>query len=398
MYLTETHIIRKEHKYYEECDRLCLESRRVYEYCLGIARDDYFQNKIYMGIKKLYYATTRHELWRQIQLPRKVCEGAITHVDQNFKKFFSRLKNNKNKFRRINPPNHSQSEKLFITYNKMNINFRFYPLTGEVRLSQTNIYIRLIKATKETVKQVRILPRNNHFVIEVVYEQECLPERTDGIISALDLGINNLVTVAFSDGKEPFIINGRPLKSINQYYNKKLAFLRSRLADEQWTSKNIKKLTHKHNNKINDYIHKASHALAEELLKREVRLLIIGHNSNWKRSINIGRQNNQNFHQIPHTKLIKKIRYKCELRGIKVLIQEESYTSKCSFLDLEEIVKHDIYLGKRIKRGMFKSYLGKLINADLNAAYNIMRKALPDAYTSKGIEDFVVHPKYLYLN
>ena len=133
-----------------------------------------------------------------------------------------------------------------------------------------------------------------------------------------------------------------------------------------------------------------------QLVSKNISKLIIGYNKNWKQDINIGKKNNQNFVNIPYLIYINQLKYKCELEGIEILLNEESYTSKCSFIDQEEICKKNIYDGKRIKRGLFKSKFGKLINADLNGSYNIMRKVVPDAF-SKGIEGFVVSPKVISL-
>jgi putative transposase len=191
----------------------------------------------------------------------------------------------------------------------------------------------------------------------------------------MDLGLNNLGTVG-SNVVKPFIINGKPLKSINQFYNKRVSNLKSKLTNGKKTSKRIKSLTDKRNNKIKDYLHKASTILVNQLVSNDLNTLIIGNNKGWKQDINIGKRNNQSFVQIPYSTFIKMIEYKCKLVGINVLITEESYTSKCSFLDSEDIKKQKEYKGKRIKRGLFKSSEGVLINADVNGSLNILRKVV----------------------
>ena len=120
-------------------------------------------------------------------------------------------------------------------------------------------------------------------------------------------------------------------------------------------------------------------------------MLVIGKNKGWKQSINIGRRNNQAFVQVPHARFIDMLTYKARLVGIKVVVTEESYTSKTSFIDLEPVKKQMVYLGKRIKRGLFKSADGTLINADINGSSNIIRKVVPNAFAD-GIEDVVVRP------
>ena len=175
---------------------------------------------------------------------------------------------------------------------------------------------------------------------------------------------------------KPILINGKPLKSINQYYNKKLANLKSKLRNEKKTSKRIKSLTNKRNNKVNDYLHKTSRLITNYLVSNNINTLVVGKNKEWKQDVNIGKKNNQNFVQIPHSRLIDMLLYKCKLRGINVIITEESYTSKCSFLDDEGIKKHKVYKGNRIKRGLFKSSEGVLINADVNGSLNILKKVV----------------------
>lgn len=177
---------------------------------------------------------------------------------------------------------------------------------------------------------------------------------------------------------KPFSINGRPLKSINQYYNKEKARLQAHLKGNKKTSKRIYSITNKRNNKVKDYLHKSSRKIVNFLVSNNISTLIIGYNEEWKQNINLGRANNQAFVNIPFYTFIKQLEYKCKLEGISVILTEESYTSKCSFLDGESIEKHNNYLGKRIKRGLFRSAEGKLINADLNGSLNILRKVVGD--------------------
>jgi len=160
---------------------------------------------------------------------------------------------------------------------------------------------------------------------------------------------------------------------------------------EKKTSNQIEKLTTKRNWKINHFLHVASCFLINHLVSEGIGHIVIGKNSSWKQEINIGDKNNQNFVLVPHARFIDMLRYKAQLVGIQVTLTEESYTSKCSFLDMEPIEKRSIYAGKRISRGMFRSTSGKLINADVNGSYNILRKVAPNAF-SNGVEGVVVHP------
>jgi len=194
---------------------------------------------------------------------------------------------------------------------------------------------------------------------------------------------------------DKLIINGKPLKSMNQYYNKKKAYLQSKLPKGKFNSKAIIKLSNKRNNKTDNYLHKTSKFIINYCLTNDVDKIIIGKNVNWKQEVNIGKKNNQNFVNIPHTKLIHQIEYKAKLEAIGVVTISEEYTSKTSFIDNENICKHDEYCGKRIKRGLFKTKDGYLINADINGAFNILRKVTPNfnVQTIKnGVEGTVVSP------
>lgn len=163
------------------------------------------------------------------------------------------------------------------------------------------------------------------------------------------------------------------------------------LPNNQFTSKKIASITCNRNQYVENYLHQTSRIVVELLNKYQIGTLIIGKNDNWKQNLNIGKRNNQSFTQIPHAKLIEKITYKCQLEGIKVIITEESYTSKTSALDLETPVKHSKYKGRRVKRGLFKSSNGTWLNADINGATQIIRKVFPNVY-SNGIERIAVTP------
>jgi putative transposase len=250
--------------------------------------------------------------------------------------------------------------------------------------------------------QVRIVPKFNgvFFNIEIIYEKkEELNEKVDILrVASIDLGVNNLIAlvdnVMVEENRVPLIINGRPIKSINQFYNKKRAFIQSKLSNNgQMTSKacpeceayrrELIKITDWRNEKISDYMHKASRFVINYCLDFSIGHIVIGYNKEWKLKINLGKRNNQNFVAIPFNRLIQQIQYKAQLVGIRVTTEQEGYTSKCSALDLETIGKHEdhAYAGKRVKRGLFISKnLGIEINADVNGALNILRKAIGDDF------------------
>ncbi|KKC30649.1 transposase [Caldanaerobacter subterraneus subsp. pacificus DSM 12653] len=191
-------------------------------------------------------------------------------------------------------------------------------------------------------------------------------------------------------GIKPIVINGKVIKSINQYYNKKKAELMSYVGD-RGTSNRIEKLTLKRNNKIKDLMHKISRFIVNWCKQYNIDTLVVGYNPKWKQEIELGKINNQNFVSIPYYQFINMLKYKCEEGGINLILVEESYTSGCSFLDGEEVSKENYDPSRRIKRGLFRSNKGILINADVNSAYNIIRKVFPEAF-AEGIEGVGLHP------
>jgi len=193
----------------------------------------------------------------------------------------------------------------------------------------------------------------------------------------------------------PRVVNGRPIKSINHYYNKRRADFHSRLPKEQYTSHHLERFTSKRTRKIDHYLHTASKRIIDLLLQEEIGTLVIGKNVNWKQEVNMGKRTNQNFVTIPHARFISMLTYKAALVGIAIVVTEESYTSKCSFLDNEPLKKHEVYAGKRVKRGLFRSADGRFINADVNGAYNMIKKVAPKSF--KGVEDVVVYPRRLHV-
>jgi putative transposase len=206
------------------------------------------------------------------------------------------------------------------------------------------------------------------------------------------IGWNKLAAVtANQPGTAPFLVNGRPLKAINQFYNKRRARLQAKLPVGVFASHQLDILADKRARQITHYLHVASRRIVDRLVQHHVGTLVVGKNDGWKQAIGLGKRINQNFVFVPHARFIEMLRYKAELVGIHVVVSEESYTSKCSFLDLEPIGKHDVYAGKRIKRGLFRASDGRCPNADINGAFNILRKVVPDAF-GNGIEGVVVHP------
>lgn len=382
MILVERHVIKNTHPLFEECERISFLSKNLYNTSNYIIRQNFIKDDVseyldYYKINKLMISNKNVDYQA---LPRKVSNGVLRLVDKNWKSFFQSIKDWKmhpNKYQgRPSLPKykHKKLGRFVVPYERDTISKTELKKNGNIKLSQSTIKIPS-KVTYEQLQAVRIVPNYlGFYVIEVLYNKEIENRNLNKEhVMAIDLGVNNLATIITTQGKR-FIINGRPLKSINQYWNKEKSFLQSKLKKNQYKSHRINKLSNKRNNKINDYLHKASRYIINFCLTNDIGKIVIGCNKNWKRSINIGTKNNQNFVQIPFETFISQLKYKAELFNIDITIREESYTSKCSFYDDESIEKHDNYLGKRIKRGLFKTKDRILLNADVNGALNILRK------------------------
>jgi len=232
---------------------------------------------------------------------------------------------------------------------------------GLLHLSQTEMII----ATKaKDVREVRIVPKTATYIVEVVSEKPVtLVDLNPKLIAGIDLGIDNLVTIAANKPTfTPTLYDGKHLKSINQGFNKRSSFLQFQLATGKYTTRQIQQITLKRNKGVENYLHQTSSRIVKQLVDAQIGQLVIGLNVGWKQNLELGKKTNQTFVAIPHAKLIETIAYKAELVGSKVTVTEESYTSKCSFLDLEPVGKQESYQGKRVFRGLFRSFHGTLIN------------------------------------
>lgn len=381
MRLVEQHIIKKsDNRYLELAEQLHL-SKNLYNAGLYAVRQHYFAEKEFLSYESVNKQFVKSKNVDYYALPTKVSQQTLKMVEQNFKSFFGLLKL-KDKTKKRIPKYLDKDGKFQLIYTIQAIS-KVELRKGFIKLSGTNVRI---ETTQRKIQQVRVIPKGNHICIEVVYlKQEPPSKENNGRYASIDLGLNNLACVT-SNTIKPIIINGKPLKSVNQFFNKRKSELQSKLTNNRKTSNRIKSITHKRNCKIKDYLHKSSRKIINHLVTKEIRTLVIGKNEGWKQEINIGSRNNQNFVNIPHSQFVQMLDYKAKMEGITVILQEERYTSKCSFLDNEPIQKHDSYCGKRITRGLFKTSTGKVINADANGSLNILRKAVPNIIFENGIE------------
>lgn len=410
--LTEQHIVKSSSPFFKECDHLCLKSKELYNSCLYLIRQAYIKDKI-----NLLYEL--HSLMKDSSqykaLPAKVSSTVLLMVQHNFKSYFKATaeyhKNPAKFLGRPKLPGYLDVNKgrFFVSYTNQAFSKKVFWKSGKILLSKTEIEFKTKIEDLSSINCVRIIPRDDHFVIEVIYTIPDTNKLTDNQrYASVDLGVNNLMTVASNCvGLAPVIISGKPLKSVNQFYNKKRAAMQAILEtrNQAKTSNCLTKLTNKRKRKVDNYMHKASKELVLHCKKNNINTVVIGKNDNWKQDASMSKSSNQGFVSIPHSRLIEMIQYKCEREGINIIIQEESYTSKACFLTLDHIPKYKKgetnsteFGGYRESRGMYKVRGEKIrINADVNGSLNILRKAVPNAFAD-GIEGIGVCPEVIKIS
>ena len=353
-------------------------------------RQYYFNKKKYLSYNENYKMLKNSENYKKLN--SNMAQQILKEVDGSFKSFFGLLKLAKNdQYKgKIKLPKYLAKDgftTLVIGFVRLKDDMLMVPYSNSFRKTHKEIAIKLPPVLKDKkVKEIRIIPKQHsrYFEIQYIYEvEEVQRELNKENALGIDLGINNLCTCVINTGAS-FIIDGRKLKSINQYYNKINAKLQS-IKDKQKikrTTLRQKRIARKRNNRIEDYLSKAARIIVNYCLNNDIGKLVLGYNEDFQRNSNIGSINNQNFVNIPYGKLRDKLIYLCKLYGIEFKLQEESYTSKASFFDGDIIPIYDkenqkeyIFRGKRIKRGLYQTGAGKLINADCNGSLNILRKS-----------------------
>ncbi len=403
MQLVERHIITPNNQKWSRLDDVSFRSKNLWNAASYLMRQTLFKTGKRLSVKELYHLVREHYPQDYEALPRKVSNQVLIQLGKAWKswsKASAAYQQDPSRF--TGQPGlprykHKTKGRNKVVYESGAISKRRLK-KGYAAPSQLGIEF-LTKQTPESVNQIRIIPQATCYVVEVVYSVE-EPKRIDSpYMAGVDLGIDNLAAVASNKpGLTPFLVNGRPLKSINQFYNQRKAELQAQLPGAQKTSHRIQRLSHRRNCKVDDYLHKSSRLIIDWCVKHQIGTLIVGKNPLWKQKVNIGDRNNQNFVQIPHARLVDMLRYKGRLAGVEVVTVEESYTSKCSFLDNEPLGKHDKYAGRRVKRGLFRAGNGQTINADINGALNIIRKVAPKAFNADGVEGVAVRPVRITLH
>ena len=380
---------------FEPIDRAAFASKNLYNTANYIVRQEFIPNGRYIPFAELYHLIKHTDAYRA--LPAKVSNLVLKQLDQNWRAFFAALaawKKQPEKFLgRPGLPGYKDKVKgrNLLVYDVQALSTPALR-QGIIKPSMLDIQV---ESKPHNLDQVRIVPREAYYVVEVVYTTDVQPnDKLDySLVAGADLGLDNLaMVVSNKPGFKPLYVNGRPLKSINQYYNKEKAKLQSQLGGRRKSSKRIARLTRRRNRKVKHYLHVASRRIIDRLVEEGIGVLVIGKNKNWNQEITLGRQTSQNFVSIPHAQFVDRLTYKAQLAGMEVIVTEESYTSKCSFLDGEPIRKHKTCAGKRVSRGLYLAGNGQDINADVNGGYNIIRKVIPDAFDAHGIEGVAVHP------
>lgn len=399
----EKHMIKKNHSYYDMFCEFTHQAKNLYNHA------NYLVRKEFLATGKWLRNYQLDKLLKQdldypdyMNMPgAQSAQQTLRLLDRNWKSFFKSIKDwSKNKDKYSGKPKlpkykPKDGQMVLIVTNqqvKQKGNQLIFPKSfGGFTVTPQCVML----PNFEKLREVHIVPSNQAFCVEIVYSifVEDTVLQDNGRIMSIDLGLDNLATVVTNTGLQPILVNGKGLKSVNQYYNKQKSYYQ-RIA-KQMNGKNytnrLHQLTRKRNFKIDDALHKVSRFIVNIALENDITTIVIGNNKNWKQSVSLGKKTNQSFVTIPHQKLIDHIVYKAQLGGIHVIYTEESYTSGTSFLDGEIPVKEFYDKKRRIHRGLFRSNQGVFINADVNAGYQIMKKVFPNEF-SDGIEGVVLHP------
>ena len=398
MYATQTNTLKGLSKEaYEAIAEMCRYANNLYNVGLYNIRQYYFQEKQFLTYESNYHACKENENYALLQAG--IAQQILRVVDRSFKSFFNLVKkanNGEYRFQDIKIPHYRKKGGMFVLVLQKNaISIR----NGNLKLPMSYAFKHQHEGLKVeipfpnridpiTIKEVRILPcdfSGRYFKIQYVYTVQAEPKSlNEDNALGIDIGVDNLATCVPTNGT-PFILNGRGIKSINHRWNKERARLQS-IADKQGIkggkTKRIYRITEKRNNQVKDAIRKAARYIVDYCILNDIGTIIVGYNKDFKRSVNIGRANNQTFTNIPFGDLRSTIKNLCERYEIQYIEQEESYTSKSSFLYNDVLPEYNPeqpykgkFSGKRIYRGLYQSANGTKINADVNGAANILRKA-----------------------
>jgi putative transposase len=397
MQLVERHVIKRADPRFKTIDAATFASKNLYNAANYVVRQSFIHEGVYLNYHEMHRRMKDHEAYQA--LPAKVAQWVLRLLDKNWQSFFEALS-----AWQADPTKFLGHPKLPGYKDKQqgrNLLVYTTPALSVPALRQGLIVPSMlgitVQSSQQNVQQVRIVPRTEFYVVEVIHEQAPVQAAVDPALHAgCDIGIDNLATLASDKpGFIPRTVNGRPVKSINQFYNKRRAELQSQLG-HKGTSHRMERLTTRRTRRIDHELHMVSRRIIDLLVAEGIGTLVIGKNPLWKQEVNLGRRTNQQFVCIPHARFIAMLSYKAELVGIRVIVSEESYTSKASFLDGDPLPVYGardipVFSGRRVKRGLYRAADGTPINADVNGAYNIIRKVAPEAFALRS-RGCVVHP------
>lgn len=376
----ERHVINKKHLMYSACDNLCFLAKNMYNLCNYTIRQEFFKTK---KVKK--YGDLNKELKHTdafMELGSNAAQMVTKSLCKSWKSFLIAVKDYT-----VHPEKYLGKPKI-PAYKKKDGRFICTLTNMQTRIKDNYLYFsfKRMKEYNNLIRtnivghhlSTRIIPKGNCYIIEIVYEDEkqCNNNLDRNRIVSIDLGVNNFVTMVNNIGESSIVINGKGIKSYNQYWNKKVSNLRSiakTVNKSDWT-KQMQNLTNKRYFKMEYFMHCASKWVVYYCVKRNIGTLVIGKNDGWKQKSDMHKVANQTFTQIPYESFLEKLEYRCGDAGIDLIETEEAYTSGTSFLDDELPVKENYDKSRRLYRGLFKSNNGEYINADVNGAFQIMRK------------------------
>ena len=391
----ERHWIKEGHKLYSICDDLTFKAKNLYNAGLYQVRQSIFQrNKSKEENKpsvlswvELVAQFRKEKQTDMLALPSKVSTNILKLVGSTIYSYYKLLKCYHDKANTSVPNEPRLPGYLHKTKGRYVVEFTHQTfskkrgINGELILCPKDLKLSIPTKIKHP-KCVRIVPKLGVFLIEVIYEVKTAPLKHTGTYAAIDLGVGNLASVTFSNGINPLLVKGSKIKSINQGYNRLIAKAQSKLPANQKTSQGIHRLWRNREMKLQSELHQITSFLSLYFDEMAIGKVFVGKNVGWKQGLALGKKTNQTFTQIPFTTFISQLTYKCQLRGIEVVEQEESYTSKASFVDQDDIPTYGeseqkpTFSGKRISRGLYQTKKGFLLNADVNGSYNILVKGL----------------------
>jgi putative transposase len=404
MQLVEQHVINRRDPRYTAIDAAAFASKNLYNAALYVIRQAFIHEGKYLNYNEIDKRMQSHEAYKA--LPAKVSQQVLLLLHKNWIAFFAArnaYEQDPSQFTgcpRLPKYKHKTEGRNILVYTAQAISAKGLR-DGLIQPSGLTI---TIQTQRTVVDQVRIVPRHGPYVVEVIYTKAPIQADVDpSFCVGIDLGVTNLAARASNrEGFAPRLVNGRPIKAWNQWYNKRIRDLKLLLpkADRERVTRQMQQITNTRNRRIDHYLHTASKRIINLLVEEGIGTVIIGKNPLWKQECEMGRRTNQNFVSIPHARFIDMLTYKAALVGITVEVTEESYTSKASFLDLDPIPTYKpndeeehVFSGKRIgkRNRLYRAKDGRKICADVNGAYNILRKSRPDAF-AKGVAGYVVHP------